>query len=440
MANKIKTLNRSWLVGEWKLDGNALDSAWTNNGTNTNGVYVATDRGYQSQCWQGNGSNTNISLSNYSSGWTNVTLCAWIKFTTAVTRWTIVYGQNTSWQSLWELSQDWGWTTWKLQIQLRDSAWAWWTTSAMSSNAYNDWKWHLLVWTKDSSWNVVLYIDAVQVATWNNTSNTWDIFTSNNQTRIGANANWWAPFNWNIELVKIFNRVLTLSEIQDLYKEWLRYLWWQSYWSLFDWLTAYYDFNWDAIDVVWWLTPTLSNSPILTTDSFWINNRAYWFWNSTWHNKSINYPLTLSLAWDISIEISFKLNTTPSWQVLMDYRNLNTRYTIIAIYNWFIRVDASWTSYDFNTTLNTWTWYNLTMTYTSAWAMVVYINWEQIWTWTRNTSSWWAFAAMFLANNVVNSAWLACDIEFWRVYSLTKTWNEAKLLYQISSTTYPYPF
>jgi len=79
---KVTTLNRGGLVGEWKLDGNALDTSGSgNNGTATNVTFTGTDRGYQSQCGVFNGSSSSVTAGSTLSS--VLSTCFWIYPTSA---------------------------------------------------------------------------------------------------------------------------------------------------------------------------------------------------------------------------------------------------------------------------------------------------------------------------------------------------------------------
>ncbi len=83
MSKKYKIPTRNGLVGEWKLDGSALDTSGNNNtGTFTNGSYATTDRGYQSQCGVFNGSTARMDATvPTQSANVNFSVSFWIKRT-----------------------------------------------------------------------------------------------------------------------------------------------------------------------------------------------------------------------------------------------------------------------------------------------------------------------------------------------------------------------
>lgn len=198
---------RNGLVWEWLLNGDALDTSWSgNNGTATNMTYDSTDRGYQSQMGVFNGSNAYIS-------WLIATpsthsICFWFKTSASGSNYT--FNDNSALSILaWNSAG---------KIQYDD----WVDEVLTTTNTYVDGNWHFCVcaranWTTNGSF--INVDNGTEITTWTISSS------------VGGSIDLWhrkSPsqqfWTWNLQLVRIYNQVLSAKEINNLYMEWLKLL------------------------------------------------------------------------------------------------------------------------------------------------------------------------------------------------------------------------
>ena len=428
------------LVFDMPLDWNAIARVWP-NGTATNVTWVNTEIGYQKQCGSFNGSSSRIQWS-WLSLWTwniNISIIWWFNFTnksvqyrTMFNCWTEAVNQAVVFFNKWtaenvvEFSSFW--STWPL----------------FSYNNIIKWKWHFIVWTHD--WTTSrIYLDWVLKDSLNKTINfqwwNYSIWARQNNSEFHL---------WQIQWLRIYNRALSQQEIQNLYQEWLRQLWaWSD--NILSSAVAYYDFNWDANDVIGWNNWTVTWAT-LTTDRFWIANRAYSFNLSS---DKINFWWASSLAFnlqDVSYEMIVKPNTVSSLKTLL----IKRRGTAYSLYLWMF--NNSWVKWH----INSYDWTN-----------------NPNWNWTTTINSWQTYHLVFQRDSVSNKLRLYVDWNLeidiadttvdWNLYSLTwdlelasaYTWwftnyswdvqylichkkylseNEVKELYNLSKVRHLYPF
>lgn len=388
---------RNWLVGEWKLDGNALDTndGTKNNGTATNVTYTNTDRGYQKQAWVFNGSSSWISIASISGV---RTLSFWIK-PTSNTKTILTLVTTTSLITL-----DWS----------GNVAQTWLTNSAIFIN------WASATLTTLNSWNyVTITCDAKTLSNFNI---------------------WSSSFAWNIQWVRVFNRVLNSTEINTLYLEWLRKLNWESMSGLMDGLVAYYDFAGDANDVVWGNNGTVTGAT-LTTDHLWFANRAYSF---NWRNL-----ISITNAWQFSFDnkpFSVCMNIYPtSWSTsgthtLIDFEK--------AWWIWWLLRHEMNNNYlsgnndqQLSTSLpniNEWT----TVIFTSNWTnWKVYFNWSLNYTQNTLTYNWNSTTAYWIWNNAENTLqWFIWKIAHTSIFNRELSATEVKAISDLLKLKYVYPY
>ena len=215
--NNWNTIPRDWLVGEWLLDWNRLDTSWNwYNGSPSNMLYVKTTKWYQAQAWSFNGSSSYITISD------NVNLRLTNNFSIFATIYTGAISRNNwiIWKDQWTLDN----TKWKFVLnssnKLRftisavadiDDTWP----SLELNKWYNVWIVH--TWT---SWK--FYVNWNLNSDITNANNPW---TSTSPLYIWTWQNITYPYQWYIQDARIYNRVLLQDEIQLLYLEWLRKLW-----------------------------------------------------------------------------------------------------------------------------------------------------------------------------------------------------------------------
>lgn len=446
--NKFTSIPRNWLIWEWLLDWNALD---TNDGTKvdwtaTNVTYSNTNIGYQKQKWIFNGSSSYISIPstavNNLSSWT---ISVWVKRN-------VINVQHSFFDKLqiWvsnhiQFMYEWIWWVWdnKIRFNIHDQILA--SSSAITDIA-NFIHW---TWTWSASWMQLFKNWILDNSNWLNAQlpdytlnniNIWQVL-------------WDAWMNWNIQWVRVYNRVLSQSEITNLYHEWLRKLWLWSDDILKD-CIAYYDFNWDANDVVWgnnWAVTWAT----LATDKFWIANRAYSFsWTSqyilTWSTIALPSAWFTVLQWvnpsNLTANSIYSCwNFVSSWAPkfsLSIKRSTSPNYPSFNI--WAINgntYDAVWSS-TLATNTRSLIWWTFTWDATSNW-IKFYKNWVLDW---QNTfpvvtvSSdnklyiWWVWAWWAIDNLFTWNSWEVIIIN--RVLSE----DEMKEFYNLSSDKYLYQF
>lgn len=441
---KVQTIPRNGLVGEWLLDWNALDTSGSgNNGTATNVTYTNTDRGYQSQAWVFNGSNSTIISTAPDFFWTQpLSVSLIIRISVLPTWWNlwIISGfvENTidSWtyDKAFEINSSW-------QIFFKVYDWAI-KTASFSWLAINTY--YHLVWTYDWT-NLKISVNWVE---WTSTTASWTFNFTN--PKFWFSGSFWGAnvrFNWNIQSTRIYNRALSTQEIQSLYMEGLRKLWGSGLAPLTDGLVAYYDFNWDANDIVWGNNGTVTGAT-LTSDRFGNANRAYSF-NGT--SDFISNSTALWTPWVFTMHCWFKPLTTPGlgvYKYVMFATNWATTWFTIIYANpsGTVQViggkEASGSAFSnarSNTTLTNGTWYHLVAT-SDGTTDTIYIDWVNSWS-----------AATVGSGGISRTAWTyfwKCsdgnfsDGDIWegQVIKRCLSASEVKALYQLSSQRYITPY
>lgn len=193
---------RDWLIWEWLLNGNALDTSGNgNNGVANNVTWVPTNVWNQSQAASFNGSNSSVSRPALP----------------IANNWTVMQWMNKRTNSVW-LS----FSNYNAYMYLSPSwiAWAsyydWSDRWLVSNTAITDNNMHFVVWTKSSTEWQKIYVD--WVLSWTEGS------TSSTITGYSWMGIWYfAAFNSNftdqiIQSTRVYNRVLSSSEIQAIYQ------------------------------------------------------------------------------------------------------------------------------------------------------------------------------------------------------------------------------
>jgi len=134
------SIPRNWLVWEWLLDGNALDTSWNwNNWTATNVTWVKTDKGYQSQAGSFNGSNSKIETSRTIPNNNNVTFSIWIYDTSANnTNWRIITADSWGWYFILQTNRPSPNNNWKASFNI----FSWWDKQILETTAHNKNQWY----------------------------------------------------------------------------------------------------------------------------------------------------------------------------------------------------------------------------------------------------------------------------------------------------------
>ena len=380
------TIPRDWMVAEYLLDGNANDTAGTNNWTATNVTWTWADRGYVEEVGSFNGSSSQV---NTSSNITLNSMSVWIKPDVEITT------SNAYWlASRW--ADSFGIRFWSVtgnatnEIVTVVGGWnsnvSYWNQSTVG-NITTDWHHLVLVWEWWTTYR--LYKNLIDL--WTSINWAWWGAGQISLSRFGSfRTN--PYFDWKIWLVRMYDKALTSSEINTLYLEGLRKLWptniFTSYpkdsliasynaeditldtsWNGNDWTASnvttkrvgqqnvgVYDGSNSIIDswtqIVSWLT-NASVFASVSVDSFSNNDQAYvWEYNQSWDRvfvldtvTSNNFRLIISDSSNSTIVL-----TTISW----DYQ-IDKFYNVWFTYdNWDVRMYIDGVEVLNNTTSLSW--------------------------------------------------------------------------------------
>lgn len=452
--NKVIWLRRDWLVGEWKLDWNALDTSGSgNNGTATNVTYTNTDVGYQRQTGV-------FTRSSWSYIWSPNTLSI------SPTNWITVSYTISANADAWASRYSYAWcgadssnrdtmgflydhansafrcsayicntagTYFNLQSTLPVSSYrnatvtlvySGWTGGTLSM--YCNWKFDNLITITGTPVNI-------------------------NRFGIGVKQQYIAIdsatyFDWKIQSVRLFNRVLSTEEIQNWYKEWKKLLAWKSYNDLMSWIVSYYDMRWDASDIVWVNDGTVTGAT-LTTDRLWNSDSSYNFIAAS--SQRITSSVSSFTTWTIW----FWFNPTDSVTTSSDtywFMMTNSSSAIHLYFAYsstasqaqsFIIRNSSWTSFVASTTTTfvPWTWYYLSCTFN--WTnLKAYVNWVLEWTSATFTWTQRIGANLFIGSNHTVSQFINCKVGEFSIYNVVKSDNELKAIYTQSLKEYIYTY
>jgi len=158
----------------------------------------------------------------------------------------------------------------------------------------------------------------------------------------------------------------------------------QSYWKA--------DAVWAFPDEVWWNDWTLIGNAQLDTD--WVINWSYLLDFATWDKVTVDWDLTNTSTWSMTIAMWVKQDTTPTW-----YRSFASRWG--ASYQFLLRSNfASGNTLQFycrqnnnstnasslsTTALVNWEWTFLVWTFENSDSCQLYINSVADWTWVVPT-------------------------------------------------------
>lgn len=322
---KLRTIPRNWLVGEWLLDGNALD---TNDGTKNKGAasnvtYTNTDVGMQYKCGVFNGESAWVTATSTDiSTWFTTTL--WVKTNTNTASNTRYYLFNSAWStdngSIFQF-----WSTFKGGVLIWTSCYyVDWAT------AISTWVWYHLTVTYSSTNKLRIFVN--WVLDWTNTWMSWDPSSTTGTWYIWRSSTW-DYLSGNLQTVRVYNRELSQDEIYSLYLEWKKKLSGASYSWLMDWLVAQFESYWDTV------LYNVSNSTTATrvggtatNDNFWspraISNPNY-TWSSITYTTGYTFENSGSGWWIV---------TSPTW---LSATWINRTTTLKSIYL-FNRTLSAW--------------------------------------------------------------------------------------------------
>lgn len=198
------------LVSYYKLDGDATDVLWTNNGTASNVSWAA---GKINNAGSFNGSSAYISVPDSPNlRLTTLTISMWINISWTKSIEQIPLRKDTSWtRHLWGFVVQANTTN--IQSQMYNG-------TQYLSNTYtlSIWTWTNVIMTISWSWWIMnFYVNWTKiwnsVNLWNFTAPTLPLYLS----RYHEFSQGWGYFNWLIDEVGIWNRALTQDEITQLY-------------------------------------------------------------------------------------------------------------------------------------------------------------------------------------------------------------------------------
>lgn len=411
MANKIKTLNRNNILVELIFNWSSINTgSFSSTWSATNLTYNISFWGYQSQ---------------------KATFWATSSVTTATTI------NGVKWISF---------SFYPTANNKNILTFTWWSVAISSWNAIT------------TSWltNPVIYVDNIQTSTvvLNKIQTVTITFDSINL----ASSNLWASsYTWDIIDFRYLSNV-SINDIEIFSLEKFRYLWWQSYWSLFDWLQAFYDL-YDWLDIVWWFNLTDTWSPTVATDPFWTaKGKTYW---TSKYSSVISTDTKLNITWAYTVFAYATASTlVTSWQVqnictnvvtdannywwLYQLRQVFSTTAKWAITNWW---SAGFQSATWTTTVDT-NPHFIVWTFNGSNSLKIYVDW--VLEWTNSTSqtlsttwktwfriSWWEWSAW---SSTPTWQWWSWDVYCAWLLNREMTADEIKLLDRVIKTTYPYPF
>lgn len=212
-----KEFPKTWLVSYYKLDNNANDSHWSNNGTVSGATYTAS--GKINGAYSFNGGSNYISTSwNYGYSWAsdNFSTSCWINILSLPTSWKAGYiftvtdsGTNSDFATL--LLNSWGTQQVIYGRGKFNVAYGTTITYTMPTST-----WLHIVVTQDGNTNK-LYINNSLIDTGTVTGNGTG---ASNFTKIWNNTNNTTWFNGIIDEIGYRKKTLTTDEISDLYNWW----------------------------------------------------------------------------------------------------------------------------------------------------------------------------------------------------------------------------
>ena len=209
------------LVGYWPFNGNANDESGNGNNGTVNGATLTTDRfGVANKAYNFNGSSSKIVVPNspslnISTG-QSLTISCWIKHNSGATN------VNTYFISKYNGFSSIG-PAYAIGTGTIGNAYSWHQIASgipngieiIADNPMNDGNWHQVVSILDMGNNSRVYIDGVLDSTVNFPLVGSIINTIN--LHFGCGANLAQYYSGNLDDIAIYNRVLTLQEITNLY-------------------------------------------------------------------------------------------------------------------------------------------------------------------------------------------------------------------------------
>ncbi len=216
---------RSGLVGQWKLDEDAGTIAYDSSGNFNNGTLMNNPTRLQpnncqvGSCIQFNGTNQYITVPDASNGSLDPTsqysIAFWMNSTSAATYAFMISKTNSGAGGGYEVFLSGGGSVRFSSCNLTGSCSGGYF-DVSTPLKYNDGKWHYVVATAQTNSTAKIYVDGTMVVqsgtvTQNNIANSYNLIIGGRGTGGGT------PFQGDLDDVRIYNRALSLDEIQTLY-------------------------------------------------------------------------------------------------------------------------------------------------------------------------------------------------------------------------------
>jgi len=380
-------LDRSNLQGEFLLDWNWNDTSWNgNNWTPTNITWVTSSRWYVSEVWSFNGTSSDFSTPYDLSGTNTISIWLYEEWATGVFH--HIYDNDSSstnrsicfFRRSTSTFEIYAWSTTKI---IQD-----WTV--LNYIPQNTWVNLIII---QSSWDNKVYVNSVL----RSSSTTTFSWTSNNLTFWKRYTNI-EYFDWKMWLIRIYDKILSQEEINNLYLEWLRRLWPKnllfnntnfSKYSLPNLENGkvleisraavsgtYYDQSGNgnnSTTIVWVTDSTLWLNNVMTFD--WVNDYI-----QVWTNVSIN-TLVVRFKPDNEITTSDTEWLASRWNDIFGIRfgsvTVNATNEIITIVDWGSADVAYWDSSDIPSI--TQKWHHMVITWDGSDYRLIY-DWVDKWT------------------------------------------------------------
>jgi len=450
-------------LSKYGNDGIVHWATWTNNGVygwafNFNGSdgYIQTN---------------SPEVKSVFGTWTHFTVSAWAKAMSWISYSSII--SQTNWYS-WSNSTFWLWnqSDW-FNCVLWTHTWTNDTQKDLKRLAYKPslWEWHHIVCTIE--WNSMkMYVDGILVKTANLSGmNTRSVI--DNPIYIWKHQQY-KTFTWQIDEVRVYNRALSASEIEELYRWNLSRLstdkW--TYTASYTWLDDWtYVYGWTVTDVAWQSASVSRTINIDTTKPTCTISQvpASWTWTSGSVTITANvieqYPSAWSWTWWDSLRGGYpesyvvSQNWTENFYTI-DYAG-NTWSCSITVEN----IDKEKPVITLSPTSG-WTWksHSVTLTLTengNAWlpaSQTLYYRWQTSSTcsttqsdystltitntaWASSTtksitkSDWnGSYYLCILWWKLADRAWNTADAVKWWLYKFDNTWPALSFTDNVSAT------
>jgi len=418
-------LDRTDLVWEWLLNGDATDSSgnW-NNWTATNVTWVSSERGYTSEVSSFNWTTSSISIADNSAldlwvAWADFSFSFWMNPDVAPT-------VGTKNRMLFTKTP-WGWDdayylNWRyidasnnaLRILISNN---WTASELLDVNVVIPlWEWSYIACTMDmstSTFEVFLNWVSQWTDTWTYTS----LYNSSWALYIGQLWNGTLWYDWDLWLVRIYDSILSQSQINSLYQEGLRRFWPTN--QLFN-NTAFSKYS----------LPNLEDGKVLEISrpvvswTYYDQSGNGNDWTNSWATDTalgLNNIMTFDGVAD-----SIK-DTAPDTSVELanDFTiSLRAKSTSSSTFRWLFQISRDWSGGTYN-------WFSVV----ADWANISF--WSAITSSTRNyfTTSWVTFNDWNYHHIVVTKSstdWITIYID--KVAILTDTSSNAKSAVIYTST------